>query len=154
MSKPFPSKIFCMPTLTLTSLALLSLVVLSWGHSMERETELQKIFQLRNEDEWKTAWHSEKHSRCRDQLLIHMDWACQKDIYRLDKKFEAPEGIFIGKPVANTVIKAWSGYIVRRKRENKSITDECCNTSGCTWEEYAEYCPAHRRVRISRSRTK
>lgn len=68
----------------------------------------------RNEGEWKTAWHSEKHSRCRDQLLTHMDWACQKDIYRLDKKLEPdPLGVFIRKSVANTVIKPWSGYVVR-----------------------------------------
>lgn len=76
----------------------------------------------RNENEWQSLWHSEKHVRCRDQLLTHMDWACQKDIYRLEKRFKRispsvevetdPLGdIFIGKAVADTVIKPWSGYI-------------------------------------------
>lgn len=27
-----------------------------------------------------------------------------------------------------------------------SITAECCTRNGCTWEEYAEYCPANNRA--------
>jgi hypothetical protein len=76
----------------------------------------------RNEDEWKSAWHLEKHVRCRDQLLGHMDWACQKDIYRLDKKPMAVDppvpnqqgplaSPFIRRFLANTVIKPWTGYV-------------------------------------------
>ncbi|CAG7830054.1 unnamed protein product [Allacma fusca] len=144
---------FSSPPACATVLLILSLVLCpSYCNSVDREAELQNIFQLRNEDEWKTAWHSEKHIRCRDQLLTHMDWACQKDIYRLDKRGEPnPIGVFLRKSRANSVIKPWSG-IVRRKREEKSITDECCGSAGCTWEEYAEYCPAHRRLRVLRSR--
>lgn len=34
---------------------------------------------------------------------------------------------------------------LRRKR---GISDECCSgADGCSWEEYAEYCPANVRVR-------
>lgn len=75
----------------------------------------------RNEDEWKSAWHSEKHVRCRDQLRGHIYWACEKDIYRLDKKPKASDpqlpllvpfgSPFIRKLHANTVIKPWSGYV-------------------------------------------
>lgn len=33
----------------------------------------------------------------------------------------------------------------------RSIIDECCDTEvGCSWEEYAEYCPANRRMRNRR----
>ncbi|CAL8120380.1 unnamed protein product [Orchesella dallaii] len=128
--------------------------------NLVKEAELQKMFKLRNENQWKSLWHQEKHVRCRDQLLTHMDWACQKDIYRLEKRFrhhpnqdteDDPTGIFISKPLADTLIKPWSGY-ARRKREDKSITDECCSVAGCTWEEYAEYCPAHRRQQSRRRR--
>lgn len=44
-------------------------------------------------------------------------------------------------------------HFIRRKREEKSITDECCSAAGCTWEEYAEYCPAHRRIQTRRFAT-
>lgn len=53
-----------------------------------------------------------------------MDWACQKDIYRLEKRFNKrislpnaeiavdPLGdVFVGKAAANMVIKPWSGYV-------------------------------------------
>lgn len=31
------------------------------------------------------------------------------------------------------------------RRGGSSITTECCSSSGCTWEEYAEYCPTNKR---------
>ncbi|KAJ8950485.1 hypothetical protein NQ314_007872 [Rhamnusium bicolor] len=31
------------------------------------------------------------------------------------------------------------------RRSGSSITNECCKSSGCTWEEYAEYCPTNKR---------
>uniref|UniRef100_A0A1A9UQE7 Insulin-like domain-containing protein n=1 Tax=Glossina austeni TaxID=7395 RepID=A0A1A9UQE7_GLOAU len=34
----------------------------------------------------------------------------------------------------------------RTRRSNiPSITNECCTKVGCTWEEYAEYCPSNKR---------
>lgn len=31
-------------------------------------------------------WHHESHSRCRDKLVRHLFWACDKDIYRLERR--------------------------------------------------------------------
>ncbi|XP_042860749.1 probable insulin-like peptide 7 [Penaeus japonicus] len=36
----------------------------------------------------------------------------------------------------------------RRRRQSPSITTECCTVAGCTWEEYAEYCPSSNRARL------
>lgn len=33
----------------------------------------------------------------------------------------------------------------RRSSSDGSITSECCTQVGCTWEEYAEYCPSNKR---------
>ncbi|KAK7072875.1 hypothetical protein SK128_018165 [Halocaridina rubra] len=35
----------------------------------------------------------------------------------------------------------------RTRRQSPSITSECCTERGCTWEEYAEYCPTSSRAR-------
>lgn len=38
----------------------------------------------------------------------------------------------------------------RLERAKRGISDECCSgTDGCSWEEYAEYCPANVRIRTS-----
>lgn len=34
----------------------------------------------------------------------------------------------------------------RRRINDGSITSECCTRVGCTWEEYAEYCPTNKRI--------
>ncbi|CAH0558992.1 unnamed protein product [Brassicogethes aeneus] len=36
--------------------------------------------------DWQNAWHKEKFSRCRETLIRHLYWACDKDIYRLTKR--------------------------------------------------------------------
>lgn len=33
-----------------------------------------------------------------------------------------------------------------KRRSGGSITQECCTRVGCTWEEYAEYCPSNKRI--------
>ena len=36
----------------------------------------------------------------------------------------------------------------QRQRNKRGISDECCHgQDGCSWEEYAEYCPANVRLR-------
>lgn len=44
-------------------------------------------------------------------------------------------------------IKRNSAHEMIRKKERAqtSITSECCTRTGCTWEEYAEYCPLNKR---------
>lgn len=49
------------------------------------------------------------------------------------------------------------GALLRTKRKMKrlsnfgSIMAECCTHTGCTWEEYAEYCPSNKRINAYRS---
>ena len=44
------------------------------------------IFLLRTHSDWQDVWHQEAHSRCRDKLVRHLYWACEKDIYRLTRR--------------------------------------------------------------------
>ncbi|CAG2061721.1 unnamed protein product, partial [Timema podura] len=113
--------------------------------------------------EWENVWHNERHTRCRANLLKHLYWACEKDIYRLSRRNDQhnhvgkmSSGVFIqgqqGSPFVS-VVEARVFLRSRRDRKRRSaaggsITDECCQASGgCTWEEYAEYCPANKRLR-------
>ncbi|XP_066962342.1 probable insulin-like peptide 7 isoform X1 [Macrobrachium rosenbergii] len=58
---------------------------------------------------------------------------------------------FLSVQQANLFVTTWvrGGGPVhgRRRRQSQSITSECCTAAGCTWEEYAEYCPTSSRVR-------
>lgn len=53
------------------------------GHSMQKWDE---IFHLRSEDDWRQLWHREKHRRCQQELLVHMELVCQKDIYKIERR--------------------------------------------------------------------
>lgn len=48
--------------------------------------EWEELFGLRSEDDWRQAWHDEKHRRCNHQLVAHMELVCDKDIYKLSRK--------------------------------------------------------------------
>ncbi|KAH8304863.1 hypothetical protein KR044_009179 [Drosophila immigrans] len=40
----------------------------------------------------------------------------------------------------------YANMLLRSRRSDApSITNECCTRAGCTWEEYAEYCPSNKR---------
>ncbi|XP_042233096.1 probable insulin-like peptide 7 [Homarus americanus] len=58
---------------------------------------------------------------------------------------------FLSVHQANLFVTTWvrgrRGSHYRRRRQSSSITAECCTTVGCTWEEYAEYCPTSSRLR-------
>lgn len=41
---------------------------------------------LRSPSDWEKVWHHESHSRCREKLVKHLYWACEKDIYRLSRR--------------------------------------------------------------------
>nr|CAD7404174.1 unnamed protein product [Timema cristinae] len=107
--------------------------------------------------EWENVWHNERHTRCRANLLKHLYWACEKDIYRLSRRNDQHSHVVLspyppGSPFVS-VVEARVFLRSRRDRKRRSaaggsITDECCQASGgCTWEEYAEYCPANKRLR-------
>lgn len=134
-------------------------------------------------------WHHESHTRCRDKLVRHLYWACDKDIYRLERRSGREDGtarqddqhalekqdceywelLLLFNPNIN-VFDADGGFpwldrdtatqMLRTRRGRRrvasgvgghsqgsgSITAECCTQNGCTWEEYAEYCPANNRA--------
>lgn len=43
-------------------------------------------FCVRSQSDWEEAWHKEKYTRCRETLIKHLYWACEKDIYRLTRR--------------------------------------------------------------------
>jgi hypothetical protein len=141
-------------------------------------TNWDQIFSLRNKDDWKQLWHKEKHRRCYQELLVHMEWVCDKDIYKLRRKRDLIEGrnweklnfvlltlksrllsipysveplndeTFLSSKKANMFGILRFKKANRRRQYKRGIIDECCQAdAGCSWEEYAEYCPANRRIR-------
>ncbi|XP_044743141.1 probable insulin-like peptide 7 [Chrysoperla carnea] len=134
--------------------------------SNEVEDPLEKKFRDRSESEWKNLWHDERHAKCRHELVRHMYWACEKDIYRLVRRNiadmssssslssdeEVQEG-YDETDLSFPWLRAVRArrFIRWRRNENggrrkRSITAECCDDHGCTWEEYAEYCPFKRQM--------
>ncbi|XP_031332858.1 probable insulin-like peptide 7 [Photinus pyralis] len=117
--------------------------------TVSKDNDLENMFRQRSSSDWQEAWHHEKFTRCRDTLIQHLYWACEKDIYRLSRRSEKPRVIKLGeryeydKPPWISVMRA--RQLVRSRRGGSSITSECCSSSGCTWEEYAEYCPTNKR---------
>ncbi|XP_026469769.1 probable insulin-like peptide 7 [Ctenocephalides felis] len=133
-------------------------VLLDLAETIANNRDLETIFRERSDEDWGDAWHKETHSRCREHLMRHMYWACEKDIYRISRR-SVPEHHREKKiPVAFPWIGAeMSLRMVRSRRSARirggggprvppSITSECCNAVGCTWEEYAEYCPNNKRI--------
>ncbi|XP_019870236.2 probable insulin-like peptide 7 [Aethina tumida] len=116
------------------------------------DRELDLIFRDRSKTDWQNAWHKEKHARCRERLIGHLYWACEKDIYKLTRRTDPTfKNYFMESDELNypwlIPSKAKSLLQFKRgiKRSGSSITSECCMSTGCTWEEYAEYCPNNKR---------
>lgn len=40
--------------------------------------------------DWEKVWHQESHTRCREKLLRHLFWACDNDIYRMERRTGQP----------------------------------------------------------------
>lgn len=114
--------------------------------------------------DWARIWHQESHSRCREKLVRHLDWACEKDIYKLTRRNNEDgdgdleknhNGLYPISVRKKSVINPWlstkevSQQMLRTRRNGgKGITNECCTRAGCTWEEYAEYCPSNKRRHV------
>ncbi|GAB0099353.1 Probable insulin-like peptide 7 [Sergentomyia squamirostris] len=120
-----------------------------------QDDNLEIIFRQRTQSDWERVWHQESHSRCRERLVRHLFWACEKDIYRLTRRNAenndwAPKR---EKKMEFPWIDSTNALEILRMRRNSrghptgsSITRECCTRVGCTWEEYAEYCPSNKRI--------
>ncbi|XP_053669475.1 probable insulin-like peptide 7 [Anopheles marshallii] len=136
---------------------------------------LEVTFSERTRADWEKVWHQESHSRCRAKLIRHLYWACEKDIYRISRrsgddglsggmtKRSAARQTYVEDDAQQTVPFPWAidrevAYAFLRTRRNGkrrsggSITAECCTRTGCTWEEYAEYCPSNKRLNQHRRR--
>ncbi|CAG9827594.1 unnamed protein product [Diabrotica balteata] len=119
------------------------------------ENDLDVVFRERTHSDWKNAWHQEKFSRCRDTLIKHLYWACEKDIYKLTRRSDPSLNKIEEYDDNNELEFPWKSRqdakrLLRfrrsfERRSGSSITHECCKSSGCTWEEYAEYCPTNKR---------
>lgn len=141
-----------------TVTALCVLIDIAEGN-LDRDDALETLFHQRSKGDWEKVWHQESHSRCREKLIRHLYWACEKDIYRLSRRngFKQDEnaqqkrsGIVVGAIEPYPWISSESAHTLLRFRRNDkasgSITSECCTRAGCTWEEYAEYCPSNKRL--------
>ncbi|XP_022904732.1 probable insulin-like peptide 7 [Onthophagus taurus] len=138
------------------TLSTIALCVLFDFGATKNHQDWELIFKGRSKTEWKDAWHQEKFIRCRETLVSHLYWACEKDIYRITRRrsqkrnqemeqkenFELLFYPYIPKKLAKTFLRSKRSY---NTRSSSSITAECCRSSGCTWEEYAEYCPINKR---------
>lgn len=131
---------------------------------------LEVTFSERTRADWEKVWHQESHSRCREKLIRHLYWACEKDIYRISRRSGdgngnagmvekrtsmVDEGPLVPYPWAIDREVAYAFLRTRRtgkRRSGGSITAECCTRTGCTWEEYAEYCPSNKRLNQYRRR--
>lgn len=112
--------------------------------------------------DWARIWHQETHSRCREKLVRHLDWACEKDIYKLtrrnnqdqDDSAKERNGLIKMTVEKKSVFDPWlskehvNKMLRTRRNGGKGITNECCTRAGCTWEEYAEYCPNNKRRHV------
>uniref|UniRef100_A0A182NWL6 Insulin-like domain-containing protein n=1 Tax=Anopheles dirus TaxID=7168 RepID=A0A182NWL6_9DIPT len=125
---------------------------------------LEVTFSERTRADWEKVWHQESHSRCREKLIRHLYWACEKDIYRITRR-SMPEKRSGGEPERSQQVDTYPWAIERevaysflrtrrtgKRRSGGSITAECCTRTGCTWEEYAEYCPSNKRLNQYRRR--
>ena len=159
---------------TFSSLIKLKPVFANTSNEIAEPTvDWDNVFNLRNDEDWRSAWHTEKHRRCYQYLLVHMEWVCEKDIYKLKRKRRNDEegnhfmyfhlisslilvdsddvpsnGPFIPAKKAHSMVGKRL-RIPKRRAIKRGIIDECCHgAAGCSWEEYAEYCPANRRMRV------
>ncbi|XP_076322170.1 insulin-like peptide 7 [Tachypleus tridentatus] len=124
--------------------------------SASDQSSWEAVFRARSTFDWRAVWHEEHHQRCFHELFSHVDWACRKDVYRLERikrnvtTIERPigdPGSFLPGTVAHSLLRnvePSKNYRVTKR----GIMNECCHSSvGCSWEEYAEYCPLNRRIR-------
>ena len=119
-------------------------------------------FPYRTYADWARIWHQETHSRCREKIQRHLEVACEKDIYKLTRRNNMdsgggdsggdPNALFKTNTRKKSVVNPWlsakevySQMIRTRRGGGRGITHECCTRAGCTWEEYAEYCPSNKR---------
>ncbi|XP_034489553.1 probable insulin-like peptide 7 [Drosophila innubila] len=138
---------------------LLALQLIQTPNALQHTEEgLELLFRERSQSDWENVWHGERHSRCRDKLVRQLYWACEKDIYRLTRRNRKRGGDEIplkgsynpgsgsGAAASTWLHVNYANMLLRSRRSDApSITNECCTKNGCTWEEYAEYCPSNKR---------
>ncbi|XP_071522805.1 insulin-like peptide 7 isoform X4 [Panulirus ornatus] len=150
----------------------LILVTSSWA----LDPDLMREIESRTEKEWRELWTEERLMLCRSRLRHNLDAICDTETARRNNKKEKrmrtmsvdlpttrieinpsisdtgqhnthTRSPFLSVHQANLFVTTWVGGHQRQRRQSSSITNECCTTVGCTWEEYAEYCPTSSRLR-------
>ncbi|TMW45227.1 hypothetical protein DOY81_009691 [Sarcophaga bullata] len=120
-------------------------------NAIHTEEGLELLFRQRTNSDWEDVWHSETHSRCRDKLvrscigpvkrILSLNTTHRKRTDESINKRNKPHSflpMWINAGLAQTLLRT-------RRSSGHSITTECCTKAGCTWEEYAEYCPSNKR---------
>lgn len=78
---------FPLSTVTAALCVLMDTAVdVAGASSASAEDALEVTFSERTRADWEKVWHQESHSRCRDKLIRHLYWACEKDIYRISRR--------------------------------------------------------------------
>lgn len=140
--------------LQLSTVTALCIILELVDASLDHDDALERIFTQRSKTDWEKVWHQETHSRCREKIVRHLIWACEKDIYRLSRR---NSGVKVDESLSKRSggnVYPWlpveeAHQMIRFRRNIKpggSITSECCTKIGCTWEEFAEYCPSNKRL--------
>lgn len=140
--------------LQFSTLTVLCIILEIIEANLDHDDGLEQIFNQRTKSDWEKVWHHETHSRCREKIVRHLIWACEKDIYRLSRRnigIKVDESLSKrSSPIEHNWIPIEEAHQMIRFRRNAkpsgSITSECCTKSGCTWEEFAEYCPSNKRI--------
>lgn len=140
--------------LQLSAVTALCIILEVADASLDHDEALDRLFTQRTSNDWEKVWHHETHSRCREKIVRHLIWACEKDIYRLSRR---NGGVKVDESLSKRsggAVQPWvpieeAHQMIRFRRNMKpsgSITSECCTKIGCTWEEFAEYCPSNKRL--------
>ncbi|XP_064629137.1 probable insulin-like peptide 7 [Lineus longissimus] len=129
--------------------AALFIVITCLVHCTEAERfdHMLADFLLRSEDQWRQAWHTDCHRRCRHELDSQIRLACAKDIYRIRRAADVDASNVTLPPIPKNQIfdrKTATAFLHKLHRQpirmKRGIMEECCYAKSCSWEEYAESC--------------
>lgn len=62
--------------------------------------------------DWEQIWHKETHSRCREKLIRHLYWACEKDIYLIPKRAATSEIIKTNNDEIDVKHSFYGNYLI------------------------------------------
>ncbi|KAK3773359.1 hypothetical protein RRG08_023239 [Elysia crispata] len=153
------------------AISMVLLLLVGGAQSGPHEEYIDNVvnsFSTMNRSQLLQTWHTDCHRRCNRQLFSHVETACENDPYRIESSGKrstylysdssSKEGAgspFLSKDIASVFLRkqsSGSGSMRRLLHRSKRslIMEECCFSKDCSWEEYAEYCHGHNRMRRER----